>query len=77
MWEPMAVACLFFGKRNRRADHFLNLVDYFNIAQVLNVILTGTVRRQERDDLFGDQFSKYTVMVKDCRSAFIVTVNRM
>ena len=56
-----------------------------SIDQVLDVILTGTVRKKEPDERLQAQgkFTKYTihrqgitVTVKDCRPAFIVTANR-
>jgi hypothetical protein len=54
-----------------------------SIEQVLNVILTGTVRKKEADERSGGKFIKYTirkgritVTVKDCRPAFIITANR-
>ena len=54
-----------------------------SIGQVLDVILTGTVRKKEPDERSRGTFAKYTihrgritVTVKDCRPAFIVTANR-
>lgn len=54
-----------------------------SIDQVLDVILTGTIRKQEPDERSGGKFTKYTirkgritVTVKNCRPAFIITANR-
>jgi hypothetical protein len=54
-----------------------------SLDQVLDVILTGTVRKKEPDERSRGKFTKYTiykgritVTVKDCRPAFIVTANR-
>jgi hypothetical protein len=54
-----------------------------SIDQVLDVILNGTVRKQEPDEHSGGKYIKYTlrkghitVTVKDCRPAFIITANR-
>ncbi len=54
-----------------------------SIDQVLDVILTMTVRKKEPDERSRGKFTKYTiykgritVTVKDCRPAFIVTANR-
>jgi hypothetical protein len=54
-----------------------------SIDQVLDVILTGIVRKKEPDERSRGKFTKYTihrqgitVTVKDCRPAFIVTANR-
>jgi hypothetical protein len=54
-----------------------------SINQVLDVILTGTIRKKELDERTGGKFTKYTiskrrivVTVKDCRPAFIITANR-
>ena len=54
-----------------------------SIEQILDVVLTGTVRKKERDEYSGGKFSKYTivkgntgVVIKDCRPAFIITVYR-
>jgi len=54
-----------------------------SIEQVLNVILTGTIRKREPDETTGGKFTKYTickgkitVTVKDCQPAFIITASR-
>lgn len=54
-----------------------------SIDQVLDVILTGIVRKKEPDERSRGKFAKYTihrrgitVTVKDCHPAFIVTANR-
>ena len=54
-----------------------------SINQVLDVILTGTVRKKENDERSGGKFIKFTiakgdilVVVKDCNPAFIITANR-
>ncbi len=53
------------------------------INQVLDVVLSGTVRKKEPDERSGGKFTKFTirrrritVTVKDCRPAFIITANR-
>jgi len=53
------------------------------IDQVLDVILTGTVRKKQPDERSRGKFAKYTihkgritVTAKDCHPAFIVTANR-
>jgi hypothetical protein len=54
-----------------------------SIDQVLDVILTGTIRKKELDERSRGRFTKYTIFkgritvtVKDCRPAFIITANR-
>ncbi|MCX6028456.1 MAG: DUF4258 domain-containing protein [Chloroflexi bacterium] len=54
-----------------------------SIDQVIDVILTGIIRKKEPDERSRGKFTKYTiykgritVTVKDCRPAFIVTANR-
>lgn len=54
-----------------------------SIEQVLDVILTGTIRKKEKDEKSGGKFSKFTiakgavyVVVKDSRPPFIITANR-
>ncbi|MFQ6043901.1 MAG: DUF4258 domain-containing protein [Candidatus Poribacteria bacterium] len=54
-----------------------------SIEQVLDVILTGTLRKKEPNERTSGKFTKYTiskgritVTVKDCRPAFIITANR-
>jgi hypothetical protein len=54
-----------------------------SIDQVLDVILTGTVRKTEPDERSKGKFRKYTIRkgrititVKDCSPAFIITANR-
>jgi hypothetical protein len=54
-----------------------------SIDQVLDVILTGALRKREPDERSEGKFTKFTlrkgritVTVKDCRPAFIVTANR-
>ena len=54
-----------------------------SVDQVLDAVLTGTVRKQEPDERSGGRFTKYTlskrrvtVTVKDCRPAFVITANR-
>ena len=54
-----------------------------SIDQVLDTILTGTVNKKEKNERSHGKFTKFTisrgnilVVVKDCRPAFIITVNR-
>ena len=54
-----------------------------SIEQVLEVILTGTIRKKEPDEITGGKFTKYTiykgkitVTVKDCRPAFIISISQ-
>ena len=54
-----------------------------SVDQVLDAILTGTVRKREKDDYSKGKFTKYTivkrritVVVKDCKPAFIITARR-
>ena len=54
-----------------------------SIDQVLDTILTGTVRKREKDEYSKGKFTKYTVVkgtivvvVKDCQPGFIVTAKR-
>jgi len=54
-----------------------------SIEQVMDVILTGTIRKKEKDELSDGKFNKYTifkgkiaVVVKDCTPAFIITAYR-
>jgi hypothetical protein len=54
-----------------------------SVDQVLDVVLTGTVHKREKDERSRGKFTKYTiskgnivVVVKDCRPGFIITANR-
>ena len=54
-----------------------------SIDQVLDTVLTGTVRKRQPDERSRGMFTKYTitkrrvtVTVKDCRPAFIITAKR-
>ena len=54
-----------------------------SIEQVLDVILTGNVRKKESDDRSRGKFRKFTiskgeivVVVKDCVPGFIITTGR-
>lgn len=54
-----------------------------SIDQVLEAILNGKVNKQEKDEQLPGKFTKYTiskrnitVVVKDCKPAFIITANR-
>ena len=54
-----------------------------SIDQVLDLILTGTVNKKEKDERSHGRFNKFTiskgdmvVVVKDCNPAFIITAKR-
>jgi hypothetical protein len=54
-----------------------------SIAQVLDTILTGAIKKKEKDELSHGKFMKYTiskrqlvVAVKDCIPAFVITANK-
>ncbi len=84
----MSIETIYEGVNSERITFGPHLIQRMwengiSINQVLNVILTGTVNKKEKDERSYGRFSKFTisrgdivVVVKDCNPAFIITANR-
>lgn len=79
IYEDILSECITFG------PHLIQRMweNGLSIEQVLDAILTGIINKKEKDKRSNGKFTKFTiskgdivVVVKDCKPAFIITVNR-